>query len=256
MIQYSDPQRWLVVQFRPGSAGKLLTVALQTIDRVAPWHTPFRPWVRTLWRNSTDTWLRNEPYHQWGTDFFSRTMPRGNHVTSQEFDRLCDQQATERLRKVWASDQLVIDYYHRSELPAWWQAAHVVRLDADHQNPRYRHMVLDKLFPWNSHTQTGVCQFDNPAMTRADHPIARQFQNQYRYDQFRSEDEWYNFALEDPRMSFEIPTPKYDLEQIVSQQGLHQTVADVAQQLQSDYNRDDLDLVWQRWSTANSRYLD
>ena len=188
--------------------------------------------------------------------FFSRTMPRGNDATVAEFNGLCAQHCTEYFHEVWQSDQLILDYYHRSHMPAWWHTAHQIRLDADATNPRYRHLVLDKLFPYHSDQQLGVCQFDNPDMTRADHPVALQFDNQYQYQDFATEQEWYEFAMQDARMNFAISEPKYDLEQIVTLPGLTRVIRECADGLRTHYDSDALELVWQRWSSANSRYLE
>ncbi len=37
MINYIDPARWIVLQYRPGAGGKMLLLCLMTIESIAHW---------------------------------------------------------------------------------------------------------------------------------------------------------------------------------------------------------------------------
>jgi len=263
MTNYNDPSKWIILQYRPCTGGKFLCAALMTIDAVAHWCESvenkvetYVAWTHRQWQhNSTHYWLAHEPLHEWNLRFFSRTFPRGEDVTLADYNHLVETSASSYFKKVWNSDKLVLDFIHKSSIPAWWQQSYIIKLDAKQNCPLHKRLLLSKIYPYDADTGMGMFMMDHP-FPQNPSANARIYNNPYKFGPFDNEDHWYEFIWQsDPRLNFSIDDPDLYLDDLLVFDKLENFIAATAHNLNSRYNPDDLKLVWDVWINKNKNIL-
>lgn len=265
VIDYNNPNRWIILQYRPGSGGKFLSAALMSLDRVAHWdrrveqgELSFEEWAATQWQwqhTEHHKWLAYEPLHEWDIRFFSRTFARGEDLSLSEYNKLISETASEYFKQVWQSDKLILDFIHKPTLPLWWEDSYCIKLDAIQECSIYRKLLLSKIYPYNQETGMGMFMMDHPFPENAS-PNARIYKNQYEFGPFETEDKWYQHIWEnDTRLNFKIEQPDIMLDDLLNFDRLEKYVMQVATDLNSSYNPKNLRCVWDVWMEQNKNLL-
>lgn len=260
MIDFNDPARWVILQYLPGSGGKFLCSALMTIDRISHWDyrvetglMSFKDWVNTQWlKTNSDKWIAFEPLHDWHTTFFSRTFPRGNDITLEQYNNLMNETASQYLKNVWRSDKLLLDFLNKAEWPRWWANSKHITLSADKDNDTYRQFLLNKIYPYDPVTKIGEIMMDKP-IDENKYQNARKFANQYKFGPFDNIDQWYDFIWKnDFRLNFNVNDADFNLIDLLDYQSLHRKISKIADDLDSNFNSDDLYYLFEYWMLKNS----
>jgi hypothetical protein len=259
MIDYDDPKKWLILQYRPGAGGKFLASCLMTLECVAHWDIrvehgkmSYQDWVDTQW-NYPDTtkWLAFEPLYSWDTIFFSRTFPRGSEINKEQYNDLMNQQSSDYFKQVWASNKLVLDFLVKETAPWWWADAKRFKLNALPNCPIHKKFLIDKLYPYDHTTGIGTSMMDKP-MDENKYQNARVYNNQFEFGPFLSEDEWYNYIWKtDFRLNFNIDSPDILLNDLLSWQNLSKFITQAAKDLNTNVNYQDLRYVFDYWMKKN-----
>lgn len=267
MIDFNDPSKWAILQYRPASGGKFLCSCLLTIDRIAHWdyrvqhnELSFQSWVDSLWADGP--WIIVEPMHDWGNTFFSRTFPRGNDLSLREYNQQMNSFASDYTKEIWASDLLLLDFINKKDFPSWWKHSYHLRLDANIDHKIYQQLLLSKLYPYDPINKISYSLMDKPieysstnkTLTESNNNAVK-YSNTWKFEDFQSEDQWYSYILEnDFRINFPIERPDIYLEQLLDFTQLEKFIAGVAQQLNSRYNRIDLQYIHNFWLDKNKKY--
>lgn len=256
-MTYVNPDKWLVVNYRPGTGGKFLCLALTTIEKIAHWDArvelqllPWQDYIQSLW-NPTDKelWLAKEPITEWDLTFFSRTMPRGNNLSLAEFDRLCEIHGSQYFRRIWNSDKIILDFLHKSTIPLWWTQSKIVKLDADIADQTYKKRLLKKLYIWNRETCMGHTMMDKP-MPEQRYQNAMFYKNEWRHGPFSSEEEWINWAIEhDARINFNMQDPDLMMQDLLCFRKVYTFVKKIADSVESTVDYTKLKMLHEYWLT-------
>lgn len=255
MTDYSDPSRWLICHYRPGSGGKFLCLALTTINKVAHWdravekgQISFQDFVKTLWNpHRTDLWLANEPITDWDLTFFSRTMPRGDKLSIAQFNQLCAEQSSEYFRETWKSGKIILDFLNKGNVPVWWQKAKIVSLDAEITDIRYRQRLLEKLYHWDPITGIGSTMMDKP-MPEQKYHNAIVYNNKWQHGPFETSDRWLDWVVQnDHRINFKIQSPDITMHDLLDYQKVKKLIKNIAEHLESDFQEKNLEFLYRYW---------
>lgn len=253
MINFADPSRWLVVQYKPGCGGKFLIIALTTIDRVASWEPKvqigdmdWKDYVDGLW-NTTDEndWMDTEPEEPWGLGFFSRTMSRGRDLSIDSFNNLASHSGSKYFFSIYEQNLIYIDFCHGLSLPKWWQDAKVVKLDAKLNDPIWKEQILKKVCIWNEQNKIGSKIIDKPW---SEDCMEARYNNQWQFTNFDNKDTWLNWAIgSDDRLNYELTNPDIYLNDLFDFNCLNNHVKKIAKSLDSPYNIDNLRYLYEHW---------
>ncbi len=262
MYNYIDPTRWVILQYRPGSGGKFLCAALLTIDRIAHWDRrvesnsiTFQDWANEQWNHKDNAkWIAYEPLHNWDTRFFSRTWPRSEELSLEDFQTHMDS-ASQYFKEVWATDKLVLDFLNKSTIPCWWKDSYITRLDADSQCAIHQQFLLSKIYPYDSKTRKGMFMMDHP-LPENPSPNARIYNNQFEFGPFDDQESWYRYIWEnDFRLNFKMDSADIYLRQLLNFRQVDQFISSVAAKLNSTYNQSDLEFLWNHWIDKHKNIL-
>jgi hypothetical protein len=258
MINYNDPRRWLILQYRPGAGGKFLCAALMTINGIAHWDPmvenkkiSYQQWVNEQWQHSHEhKWIAHEPLHIWNTRFFSRTFPRGEDINIDTYNQSMSS-ASDYFKEVWGSGKLILDFINKENIPKWWQKSKIIKLDTRADCPMHRRLLLSKIYPYDLITGNGMIMMDHP-LPENPSPNARVYNNQYEFGPFASEDEWYEHIWKtDFRLNFKIDLPDILLNDLLSWESLSKFITQVATDLSTSVNYKDLRYVFDYWISRN-----
>lgn len=253
MINYADPHRWLVIQYKPGCGGKFLATAYSTIDCVASWQPAYQSgkiswtdYIDSLWNYNKETdWMDCEPQEPWGLSFFSRSVPRGKNLSVNDFNTLASTHGSEYFFDVYNQGLIFVDFYHSASLPDWWKSAYVTKLDADMQDPLWHKQLLQKVCVWDEKQKLGMKIIDKPWTEDC---MEAKFDNKWRFDNFSDKQSWLNWAIQsDNRLNFELPHPDIYLNDLFDFNCLNNHVKKIAQTLKSQYNIDNLRYLYDHW---------
>jgi hypothetical protein len=211
----------------------------------------FASFVQGLWQpQSKDLWLANEPITDWDLTFFSRTMPRGEHLSIDGFNLACHQHSSDYFREIWKSGKIVLDFLNKGKIPAWWERSKIVSLDADISDSEYRQRLLDKLYPWDPVTHMGLCMMDKP-MPEQKYHNAILFDNQWQHGPFETSDHWLDWVIaNDARINFTMHSPAtITMDDLVDYHKVRSLIAEVARDLNSDFEENDLRFLHEYWCT-------
>jgi hypothetical protein len=245
--------RWLIVTFRPGTGGKFLCACLMAIDRIAHWAPEvekdanlWHDWINGLWGNPYE-WVSCEPVHDWNLRFFSRQFDRGLHLSRDEFYSQIASVGSNYINELLQSDKIILDFYHKTHLPSWWERAHHVKLDKGSDELWYS-MLSSKNYLWDEDSKTGMITADRPQKLHNDSGYA----NQWKYSNFTSKREWLNYIVNhDPRLNFIIDSPDITLDQLLNLSEVLSLVESVAKSLNSDFNATLVKSLHNRWINQN-----
>lgn len=255
MINFLDPSRWIILRYRPGSGGKFLCACLMTIDKISHWDSrveygqmTYRQWVDTQWQCQEITkWVAFEPLHDWDTTFFSRTFPRGNGISLEDYNISMNQTSSEYLKTVWQSEKILLDFMHKQKFPRWWQESYHITLDARKNCDIHKKFLLSKIYPWDPETGMGTSMMDKP-LDENKYQNARVFANQYEWGPFANIDAWYEHIwTNDHRLNFDLPDADLLLDDLLDYQRLKSYIEKTASALNSQYNSTDLEYVYVYW---------
>jgi hypothetical protein len=258
MVNYNDPRRWLILQYRPGAGGKFLSAALMTINGIAHWDPmvenkkiSYQQWVNEQWQHRQEhKWIAHEPLHIWNTRFFSRTFPRGEDINIDTYNKSMSS-ASDYFKEVWGSGKLILDFINKENIPEWWQKSKIIKLDARTNCPMHRQLLLSKIYPYDPITGNGMIMMDHP-LPENPSPNARVYNNQYEFGPFGSEDEWYEYIWKtDFRLNYEIDSPDILLNDLLSWESLSKFITQVATDLSTSVNYKDLRYVFDYWISRN-----
>lgn len=256
MINFDDPGRWVILQYRPGTGGKFLCACLMTIDRIAHWDSrvehneiTFKDWVDTQWLQPEQSkWIAYEPLHDWYTTFFSRTFPRGNDILLDEYNQAMNAGASPYLKELWAGNKLILDFVNKETFPIWWQDSYHITLDAEPNCPTHKKFLLSKIYPYNTETKMGTSMMDKP-LDENKYQNARVFANPYEFGPFESEDAWYDYIwANDFRLNFNLDAHNLLVNNLLDYSQLRVYISKVANDLDSSFNESDLKYLFDYWT--------
>jgi hypothetical protein len=255
MINFNDPKKWIILQYRPGTGGKFFSACLMTIEKISHWdfrvenkEITFKEWVNTQWNYDTPSkWIAYEPLHDWNTTFFSRTFPRGNDVSIDEYNKSMNSYASDYLKQIWATDKLVLDFINKENFPAWWRDSFHVTLDAQEKCPVHKDFLLSKIYPYDENTKLGTSMMDKP-LEENKYQNARVFANQFEFGPFDTCDDWYNFIWKnDFRLNFNLSHCNLLLDDLIDYQKLKSHISKIAKELNSEFDESDLEYLFKYW---------
>jgi hypothetical protein len=242
MTNYIDPTKWIILQYRPGSGGKMLLLCLMTIESIAHWdpeveynnitHTES---LSKYWHSNK--WLTTEPLVQWHSKFYSRMYPRGNDITLNQYNDLMNQYADDHFKKCWSSGKFILDFSHKTHIPTWHNGSMFLKLDAMYDDPIYKKMLLYKLFPWDNSTGIGTFLGNKPNINVSENTL--KFKNQFEFGPFDDETIWYKFIW-DKFLNFKIDNPDLTLTDLLNFEKVEEFIDSIANKLKSKYNANDL----------------
>ena len=256
MTNFNDPGRWVILRYRPGTGGKFLCACLMTIDRIAHWDArvehkqiTFKDWVDTQWQTPEQSkWIAYEPLHDWHTTFFSRTFPRGNSMSLDEYNQAMNSSASPYLKELWHSDKLILDFINKETFPQWWQESYHITLDAPLGSPTHKKFLLSKIYPYNKETKIGTSMMDKP-LDENKYQNARVFANPYEFGPFDNEDAWYEYIwANDFRLNFNLDSNDLLVDDLLDYSQLKVYITKVARDLDSSFSQSDLDYLFNHWA--------
>jgi len=256
-MTFLNPEKYLIVQYRPGSGGKFLCLALTTISKIAHWNplvecgkVKWHDYVQSLWTPCNKfLWLAHEPITSWDLTFFSRTMPRGIDLSLAEFNSLCKQHASDYFKKIWYSDKIILDFLNKEQIPIWWKDSRFVRLDVDTHSKNYQKRLLDKLYTWDDENKIGSCMMDKP-MPEQKYQNSVLFNNKWQYGPFENSDDWLNWVLEnDTRINFKMPDADIWMDDLLEFDKVLNLIKSVSTNLKSDFDVEALKFLHDYWKT-------
>jgi hypothetical protein len=246
-------KRWLVVNFRPGTGGKFLCACFMAIDKVAHWvpevdknPSLWDNWIKGLWSNPHD-WMFNEPLHDWNLRFFSRQYDRGLQLSRDEFYSQIASVGSDYINELLQSDKIILDFYHRTQLPIWWEHAHHIKLDKGSDELWYS-MLSSKNYQWDEKSKTGIIAADRPQKLQND----SNYPNQWEYTNFTSKREWLSYVTKhDSRLNFTINSPDITLDQLLNLSEVLSFVEKIADSLNSDFKPTLVTTLHNHWINQN-----
>lgn len=264
MIDWRDPSRWLVLQYRVGTGGKFICACLMTIDCVHHWddrvesgEITHQSWVSQFWRPPTNEhWINYEPTIHWNTDFYSRTWPRGNDLDIDTYNVLMEQSAGEWQRRCWKSGKILLDWVNKSSIPVWQQSGTIVRLDVkDRWDSGYVKALRSKLFPWDPSTGIGIVLIDKP-FACSFNSNAVKFSNSYEFGPFDTEKDWFEWLWKTyPVLNWSMNPADIWFEDLLDFKKVDRLVRNISDKLGSGYDQSALKFTHDFWTTRHKELL-
>ena len=262
MINYIDPARWIVLQYRPGAGGKMLLLCLMTIESIAHWDpevddgtiAPINS-LHKYWNISKSThWISTEPLVHWHSKFYSRSYARGDDIELDEYNSLMNRYADNHFKKCWNSGKLLLDFSHKSPIPKWHNGSLWLKLGANPNDQIYKKILLSKLFPWDPITGIGTCLPDKPVVNQSENVL--KFDNQFEFGPFNNSDEWYDFIWNNYRtLKFDIENPDIMFQDLLDIEKVEKFVKTIANRLKSKYNANDLYAIHDYWLSKQATII-
>jgi hypothetical protein len=255
MIDFNNPGRWIILRYRPGTGGKFLCACLMTIKCIAHWDAKverkeitFRDWIDTQWRQPEQSkWIAYEPLHDWHTTFFSRTFPRGNDISLDEYNHAMNTSASPYLKELWAGNRLILDFVNKETFPCWWQESYHITLDAKPNCPTHKKFLLSKIYPYDAKTKMGTSMMDKP-LDENKYQNARVFDNPYEFGPFDTEDQWYEYIwANDFRLNFNLNNNDLLVNDLLDYSQLRAYISKVATDLNSSFDEYNLNYLFNYW---------
>lgn len=262
MLNYLDSSRWIVLQYRPGTGGKFLCAALMTVEQIAHWdhrvehnEITFQDWVNEQWTHCNENhWIAYEPLHQWDIRFFSRTWPRGENLTLNDYQSLMST-SSDYFKELWQTDKFILDFLNKPCVPVWWNDAYIVRLDATPGCKIHRQFLLSKIYPYSKDIKKGMYMMDHP-LPENPSPNARVYNNPYEFGPYNSEEEWYDYIWNnDFRLNFNMMPADVLLNDLLDFDCVDQFISTVANKLKSTYSKSNLEYLWNYWIEKHKNIL-
>lgn len=260
MDNYLDNRRWLIVNSHPGTGNKFLCLCLLTIDQVAQWSpdvenstTTFDQWVRQQWQSPSGTdWMSYEPMPPWDLTFFSRSKPRGDDFTIEQWSNHCHTHGSDYFKEIWNGKKYLVDFWHKPKIPIWWNQAQIIRLNGNiEKSSLYKKFLLSKILPWDSATGDGMVMGDNPNIPHKNQNVGR-FSNQYKFGPFENSDQWLDWITKvDDRFNWKFVQHDAVLEDLVDFDKLTKLIDGISQRINGDFDLCKLRCVYDVWMQSN-----
>ena len=248
----------------PAAGNKFLCSALMTLDRIAHWSSEveygqisYKQWASQQWCcPDKNLWIAYEPMTQWELTFFSRTMPRGEDLDLERFDKLCKAHSSDYFKQIWAGDKLVLDFLHKSKIPLWWRGSRVISLKGDLNDPLYQKFLLTKVLPWDPITGHGTILLDKPMPEQKYKNTHLNYQNKWQHGPFETSRDWLSWVFSnDPKFNFFTNDPDATLQDLLDFSKVESLISKIANQLSSRFDLDNLKFVHDVWMTNNRRFI-
>jgi hypothetical protein len=256
-MTYLNPNKWMIVNYRPGTGGKFLCLALTTIEKIAHWNPDvefqnlsWENYIKNLWNpDNKELWLASEPITCWDLTFFSRTMPRGEELSLSEFDDLCQIQSSQYFKEIWESDKIILDFLNKKVVPDWWKQSKIIKLDANINDPGFKKRLLKKIYIWDEVTKMGHTMMDKP-MPEQKYQNAAFFKNKWKHGPFSSKEEWIDWVVEnDTRVNFTISNPDIVMHDLLDFQKIYFFLKEIANSIGSTVDYEKLKVLHEYWIT-------
>lgn len=264
MINWIDPKRWIVVQYRPGTGGKFLCSAIMTLNSVCHWDKDVESgllshesWLEKFWRPADlATWIDHEPTIHYHTDFYSRSRERGNEINLPDYQTIMQSSAPEWYCDLWQSKKLLLDWLNKPQIPPWLQGSTLLKLDVrNRHDQRYFDVLKKKLFPYDKKTGFGTVMMDNPNLDNLNQN-ALKFSNNYVFGPFESELKWYNWIWENyAQLNWQMPTADIYFEDLWNFETVHKFIETLSQKLCCEYNYQSLKFTHEYWVSCHQKML-
>jgi len=145
--------KFLIVRYTHGSAGTFLTSILQSSLSVAHCDPEVAAnrnkenYLRFIKKHFTKDmyhWLANEPRPQnvFNLHFISARFPRGDNLSSEEFLKLCQSDASERFWQAVDNNQSIPMIWCKKFIPAFFDNPKVVTIIIDKKANKWFHRAL------------------------------------------------------------------------------------------------------------------
>lgn len=263
MINYVDPSRWIVLQFRPGSGGKILILCLMVIDQIAHWDPDVEKGnishvqsLKKYW-NSNDVggWVSSEPVVHWHQDFYSRVYPRGDEIAADEYNHLMNANSLDYFKDCWASGKIMVDCIHKSKIPSWHQGSKILKLGVDWNNLRYRNTLLSKLYHWDPISRKGTSLLDHPNYQPSVNNL-RKFNNQFEFGPFDNSDQWLEFVkTQYPSLQCQIDSPDLMMDDLFYFDRVEHLIQSVADSINGKFDTDVLKATHDYWISKQEEFI-
>lgn len=206
MTNYCTDQ-FLLTRYPNGSGGKFILTSLCQFDAIAHWSSEvdqgereYLDWFVSIWPDQLDRWVTLEPNQPWALDFYSRRWFRNNNMSCEEFNRQVECDANSYFRQQWQQTRIITDHWHKNTVPDFFQNARWIEVLLPNQDlETYKKLVHDKLYLWQSDSQTVISTMDHPdyAWDEKTKKNSIAYQNPYELSGFDTYDDFfYNWLLQ------------------------------------------------------------
>jgi hypothetical protein len=196
----------LIVRYPNGAGGKFLITCLFLFKHVAHWDQDVQhgkvthwDWFRGTWPQDISQWTVVEPNHPWNTNFFSRRLSRNNELTSNQYNSLVGETASDYFFESWQQGHKIVDHFHKKIRTDFQHDSEIIDINLvnQHSIDLYKEMIKQKLWLWNDQTKIATSTLDHPdfAHDTTSHQHRLQFNNQYLITGYNSYDELFDNYL-------------------------------------------------------------
>jgi len=264
MINYIDPERWIILQYRSGAGGKMLLLCLMTIDKIAHWDPDVENGLidhsdslLKYWRDdSMSTWLKTEPVTHWHSEFYSRTFPRGDSIGLEEYNTRMNANKNDYFKLCWSKGKIILDFLHKSQVPSWHQGSTIIKLGTNLDDLLYQKMLLSKLIPWDPITKIGTCCWNNPMINHRSDNVNK-FKNQFEFGPFQDSESWLNFVFQNfSNINFKMDNPDILFRDLLDFNKVENFISNTAKNLLSSYDKTALKKTHEYWMSKHKDFVD
>ena len=152
-----NTNQWLIFNFPAGSGGKFLCTCFLQFNKVAHWSgnqlsaNEIITWYNNTLPNAGESWPSKEMDTPWVLPGISRSYPRGNSTTEEEFNIQLAASQNKLLHDYWSKQLIITDFWHKSQKPAWWTNANWISIYIDDLE-LYKKLMFSKLFTYENNT--------------------------------------------------------------------------------------------------------
>jgi hypothetical protein len=119
---------FLLVNFPQGAAGKFLSSILMASPSVAHFDEQIETcktpdlcldYIQKSFTSDKKNWIKNEPNHgfAWNLTFISSKYPRGDDLSIEEFEQLCNIHGTAHFKKMVIENKKILLPWHKVNIP-------------------------------------------------------------------------------------------------------------------------------------------
>ena len=193
-----NTNQWIILNYPLGAGGKFLSSCFFQFSQVAHWaRRSLTPEQTLLWYQGTlpvaptDPWSPSEIDTPWIIPA-SRAWPRGENLSEHEFNQLLDVPDNQYLTQCWNNGQYLVDFWHKSNKPAWWTNAQWITIYIDDM-ALYKKLVCTKLFEYQPETNTVISHDQRPDIGRSVNQERKTlYKNQWKWNNVSSLDEFFD----------------------------------------------------------------
>jgi hypothetical protein len=190
-----NTNQWLIFNYPLAAGGKFLISCFFQFDNVAHWsgqqlgHQESIDWFVNSLPKKSEFWPSKEINTPWVLPDISRTYPRGDHTTEEEFNSKMT-----GIESIWKKGLIIPDFWHKTTRPRWWTQANFISIYVDDMD-LYKKLLFSKLFEFKNNTVTW--NSERPDIGRSTDQIhKKKFQNQWFWENVNSIDEFYESHIQ------------------------------------------------------------